>query len=89
MKRGKVTFISTTYKGLWLEGHTMCPLQRTCYFQLILNYIQLLEGFDNTQSQGVFTLKTLITWAIKHSSAPIISLIKLFERRPHDQVKKF
>lgn len=52
MKGEKVSFISTTYKGHRLEGHTMCPVHRTYYFQLILNYTENYRGFDNTPSEN-------------------------------------
>ena len=61
MNGEKVSFISTTYKAFRLEGHTMCPVHRTYYFQLILYYRAKLERFDNTPPEGLHT-PTLITF---------------------------
>lgn len=63
MKGEKVSFISTTYKGYRLEGHTMCPVHRTYYFQLILYYRENYRGLIIHHQKGLHT-QTLITLTI-------------------------
>lgn len=54
MKEGE-GFISAADKGHRLEGCTMCPVQRTYYFQLTLNYRENYMGVTIHQ-QKTFTL---------------------------------